>query len=92
MYADDAKVGLTFTQLGLHPGMVGSRHSASNTICPLRLNAIPQGSTHFLPSLVGHEKAARLLLTGDVISGQQSFAWQLPFLQRPRVVHVIRSV
>jgi enoyl-CoA hydratase/carnithine racemase len=53
LYADDSKVGLTFTQLGLHPGM---------------------GSTHFLPALIGHEKAARMLLTGEVVSGPQAVA------------------
>ena len=62
LYADDAKVGLTFTQLGLHPGM---------------------GSTHFLPALVGHEKAARLLLTGDVISGPDAVALGLGLSTSP---------
>jgi enoyl-CoA hydratase len=50
--ADDAKVGLTFATLGLHPGM---------------------GSTHFLPFLIGPEKASKLLLTGCVISGKEAF-------------------
>ena len=49
--AADAKVGLTFATLGLHPGM---------------------GSTHYLPSLVGIEKAARLLLTGAIIEGTEA--------------------
>lgn len=49
--ASDAKVGLTFATLGLHPGM---------------------GSTHFLPYLIGHERAAKLLLTGCVISGTEA--------------------
>jgi enoyl-CoA hydratase/carnithine racemase len=53
IYAEDSKVGLTFTQLGLHPGM---------------------GSTHFLPALIGHEKAGRLLLTGDVVTGAEAVA------------------
>jgi len=30
------------------------------------------GATHFLPSVVGHEVAARLLLTGDVVSGMEA--------------------
>jgi enoyl-CoA hydratase/carnithine racemase len=49
--ASEAKVGLTFATLGLHPGM---------------------GSTHFLPNLIGHEKAAKLLLTGEIISGAEA--------------------
>lgn len=47
----EAKLGLTFVSLGLHPGM---------------------GSTFFLPNLVGHQTASRLLLTGDVISGEEA--------------------
>mmetsp|Transcript_10775 Transcript_10775/g.19030 ORF Transcript_10775/g.19030 Transcript_10775/m.19030 type:complete len:297 (+) Transcript_10775:121-1011(+) len=46
-----AKLGVTFTQLGLHPGM---------------------GSTHFLPQIVGPQQAAKLLLTGDIISGDEA--------------------
>jgi enoyl-CoA hydratase len=49
--ADDARVGLTFAMLGIHPGM---------------------GSSHFLPYLIGHEKAAKLLLTGCVITGKEA--------------------
>jgi enoyl-CoA hydratase/carnithine racemase len=49
--ATDAKLGLTFAALGLHPGM---------------------GATHFLPSLVGHQIAARLLLTAEKISGAEA--------------------
>ncbi len=30
------------------------------------------GATHFLPSLVGNQVAARLLLTGDLISGDEA--------------------
>jgi enoyl-CoA hydratase/carnithine racemase len=30
------------------------------------------GATHFLPSLVGHQIAARLLLTGEKISGVEA--------------------
>ena len=62
LYAHDSKVGLTFTQLGLHPGM---------------------GSTHFLPSLIGHENVARLLLTGDVISGAEAVALGLGLCAAP---------
>lgn len=49
--ARDAKLGLTFVGLGLHPGM---------------------GATHLLPTLVGHQTASRLLLTGDVIDGEEA--------------------
>mmetsp|Transcript_13803 Transcript_13803/g.34691 ORF Transcript_13803/g.34691 Transcript_13803/m.34691 type:complete len:305 (+) Transcript_13803:66-980(+) len=49
--APKAKMGLTFTALGLHPGM---------------------GATHFLPSIVGPQVAAELLLTGKVISGEEA--------------------
>ena len=91
MYADDSRVGLTFTQLGLHPGMVGDGRMSHVTRCTSHVirhtshvtcqtshvtrhtshvkRHTSQGSTHFLPSLIGHEKAARLLLTGDVITG-----------------------
>jgi len=46
-----AKLGLTFTQLGIHPGM---------------------GATHFLPKLVGNQVASYLLLTGDLIEGEEA--------------------
>lgn len=49
--ARNAKLGLTFVGLGLHPGM---------------------GATHTLPTLVGHQAASRLLLTGDVIEGDEA--------------------
>jgi enoyl-CoA hydratase/carnithine racemase len=70
-------VGLTFTQLGLHPGM---------------------GSTHFLPALIGHEKAARLLLTGEVIPGPDAVAAGLglcstaPELLMPRALELARKI
>jgi enoyl-CoA hydratase/carnithine racemase len=51
--AADAKLGVTFVGLGLHPGM---------------------GSTYFLPALVGPQIAARMLLTGEVISGTKAEA------------------
>ena len=47
----DAKVGLTFATLGLHPGM---------------------GSTFFLPRLVGHERACRMILTGEIMNGAEA--------------------
>jgi len=54
--AKDAKLGVTFVGLGLHPGM---------------------GSTYFLPKLIGQQNAARMLLTGDVISGEEAKAMGL---------------
>ena len=41
-----AKMGFTFTRLGLHPGM---------------------GATYFLPRVIGHARAAELVLTGKLI-------------------------
>lgn len=49
--ASSAKLGVTFTKLGLHPGM---------------------GATHFLPRLVGPAQAARLLYSGDIVSGEEA--------------------
>ena len=46
-----AKLGLGFVRLGLHPGM---------------------GTTYFLPRLVGTARANELLLTGDVINGDEA--------------------
>lgn len=47
----EAKLGLGFLRLGLHPGM---------------------GTTYFLPRLVGTARAFELLLTGEVISGEEA--------------------
>jgi len=49
--AKTAKMGVSFTAIGLHPGM---------------------GSTHMLPRLVGPQLAARLCLTGELISGEEA--------------------
>jgi len=46
-----AKLGVAFTNLGLHPGM---------------------GSTHRLPALVGPQFASRMLLTAELISGEEA--------------------
>ncbi len=46
--ADDAKVGLNFARLGLHPGM---------------------GGTWFLPRVLGPQRAAAWLYTGDLVDG-----------------------
>jgi len=46
-----AKMGVTFSSLGLHPGM---------------------GCTHFLPLAVGQQQAARLIFTGELISGEEA--------------------
>ncbi|KAF0698059.1 Aste57867_11307 [Aphanomyces stellatus] len=54
--ARDAKVGFTFVNLGLHPGMA---------------------VTHFLPKLIGVEKAGLLLLSGKVISGEEALQFGL---------------
>ena len=47
----DAKLGVTFVGIGLHPGMA---------------------STFFLPKLVGPQIASRMLLTGELISGDEA--------------------
>lgn len=49
--AKNAKMGITFVGLGLHPGM---------------------GTTFTLTKLVGPQLAARLALTGDVITGEEA--------------------
>lgn len=51
--ASNARLGITFVGLGLHPGM---------------------GATHYLPKIVGPQHAARLILTGDVVSGTEAQA------------------
>ncbi|PRP83787.1 hypothetical protein PROFUN_08985 [Planoprotostelium fungivorum] len=49
--ARSAKMGVTFTNLGIHPGMA---------------------ATHFLPSLIGNQNAAHLLLSGDLVSAEEA--------------------
>eukprot|EP00940_MAST-03C_sp_MAST-3C-sp2_P001229 g1229.t1 len=49
--APQAKIGFTFSKLGLHPGM---------------------GATHFLPLICGPENASRMLLTGELVSGEDA--------------------
>ena len=46
-----ARMGVTFSALGLHPGM---------------------GCTHFLPLAVGQQQAARLICTGELITGEEA--------------------
>lgn len=66
--ATSAKLGFTFVQLGLHPGM---------------------GATHLLPRLIGHQNASRLLLTGEVIDGDEALRMGL-VLESVDVAHVYR--
>ena len=47
--SSEAKVGLNFSQLGLHPGMAG---------------------TWLLPRIVGQQRAAELLYTGRIVTGE----------------------
>ncbi|ETW08815.1 hypothetical protein H310_01322 [Aphanomyces invadans] len=54
--ARDAKVGFTFVNLGLHPGMA---------------------VTHYLPKLIGPDKAAHFLLSGKVLSGEEALIFGL---------------
>lgn len=60
--AEDAKVGLNFAKLGLHPGMAGS---------------------WLLPRLVGRQRAAELLYTGRLISGQAAAQFGLALASLP---------
>jgi len=56
LVATEAKLGLNFTRLGLHPGM---------------------GATWTLPRLVGPARAAELLYTSRLVSGEQAADWGL---------------
>jgi enoyl-CoA hydratase/carnithine racemase len=49
--AKDAKLGVTFTALGFHPGM---------------------GASHFLPLLAGNQVSTRMLLMGEVLTGEEA--------------------
>jgi len=49
--AKDAKLGVTFTALGFHPGM---------------------GASHFLPLLAGNQVSTRMLLMGELLSGEEA--------------------
>ena len=46
-------------------------------------------ATHYLPRLVGHQTAARLLLTGDVISGQEASDLGLALLADDPLEHAL---
>eukprot|EP01130_Rhizamoeba_saxonica_P015772 TRINITY_DN712_c0_g1_i1.p1 TRINITY_DN712_c0_g1~~TRINITY_DN712_c0_g1_i1.p1 ORF type:complete len:230 (+),score=50.18 TRINITY_DN712_c0_g1_i1:335-1024(+) len=47
----DAKLGLNFAKLGLHPGM---------------------GATHYFQHIVGRQMATKMLLTGELIDGEEA--------------------
>lgn len=51
--SNKARMGVTFTKLGLHPGMA---------------------ATHFLPSIVGPQVAADLLLTGRLVTAEEAMS------------------
>jgi len=51
--SESARLGFTFLNLGLHPGM---------------------GTTHLLPLLIGDARAAELIFTGKLISGNDAAA------------------
>lgn len=51
--SNTARMGVTFTKLGLHPGMA---------------------ATHFLPSIVGPQIAADLLLTGRLVKAEEALS------------------
>merc|ERR1712106_230470 len=54
--SNTARMGVTFTKLGLHPGMA---------------------ATHFLPSIVGPQMAADLLLTGRLVKAEEALSMGL---------------
>merc|ERR1719350_651417 len=54
--SNTARMGVTFTKLGLHPGMA---------------------ATHFLPSIVGPQIAADLLLTGRLVKAEEALSMVL---------------
>jgi len=54
--SNTARMGVTFTKLGLHPGMA---------------------ATHFLPSIVGPQIAADLLLTGRLVKAEEALSMGL---------------
>lgn len=54
--AESARMGVTFTAIGLHPGM---------------------GSTFLLPKLVGPQAAAKMCLTGELITAKQAAEYGL---------------
>ncbi|EGC31362.1 hypothetical protein DICPUDRAFT_57755 [Dictyostelium purpureum] len=49
--SNKAQLGLTFTSLGIHPGM---------------------GCTHFLPRIAGSQVSSRMILTADVVLGDEA--------------------
>jgi len=51
--SNNARMGVTFTKLGLHPGMA---------------------ATHFLPTIVGPQIAADLLLTGRLVTAEEALS------------------
>ncbi len=69
--ADDAKVGLNFSRLGLHPGMGGS---------------------WLLPQAVGTQRAAELLYTGRLATGDQAASWGLALESLPADEVLARGV
>lgn len=75
--ADEAKVGLNFSRLGLHPGMGGS---------------------YLLPRSMGPQRAAELLYTGRLVSGQEASRWGLAIESvsgeqvRPRAVALASEI
>ena len=69
--ADDAKVGLNFSRLGLHPGMGGS---------------------WLLPQAVGTQRAAELLYTGRLVTGDQAASWGLALESLPADEVLARGV
>lgn len=90
--ASSARLGFTFVGLGLHP--VRARCATSTTLAghPLRRQRGLQGmgSTHYLPTVVGHQTASRLLLTGETITGEEAVRIGLAVQHVPQD-HVLES-
>lgn len=60
--AGDAKLGMTFARIGIHPGM---------------------GASWMLPRSTHRQRAAELLYTGRLVSGDDAVSWGLALESRP---------
>lgn len=69
--AEDARFGLNFARIGIHPGMGGS---------------------WLLPRLAGRQRAAELLYTGRLASGEEVAAYGIALEARPGDDVVVRAL
>jgi hypothetical protein len=96
----DAKLGFTFASLGLHPvrpspfplsPAYAYIHSHHLVFPFLKHKITMQGmaATHFLPRLLPHQIATRLLLTGEVVSGEEAQRLGLVAESVPQVCEMV---